>query len=102
MARKQKKSKAVKFRPTGSRVLVMFPQSDWEVGEGGFLSKTGLFGVGYRMDGIVVAVGTRDVPDGVGVGSTVYADPRTGDVLNLDGTRYHLIACRDLLAVAER
>ena len=90
------------FRPTGARVLVMFPQSDWVVGPGGFVIKTGLVGAGYRMDGMVMAVGTRDIPEGVGVGSTVYADPRLGEVVNVAGTRCHLMACRDLLAVAER
>lgn len=94
--------RATGFRPIGSRVLIMFPQSDWVVGDGGLLVKSGLVGAGFRMDGLVVAVGTRDVPDGVCVGATVYADPRRGDVLNLDGTRYHIMDCRDLEAVAEQ
>jgi len=98
----RKKAKPIKFRPTGSRVLVLFPQSDWEVGEGGFITKTGIVGAGFRMDGLVVAIGTSGIPDGVGVGSTVYADPRVGDVLKVDGTRYHIMKCDDLLAVAEQ
>lgn len=98
----KKEPKAVTFRPIGPRVLVLFPQSDWEVGTGGLLVKSGLTGVGFRMDGMVVAVGTRGIPEGVCVGSTVYADPRVGDPLNLDGTRYHIMRCDDLMAVAEQ
>lgn len=94
--------RAAKFRPLGPRVLVLFPQSDWVIGDGGLLTKSGLTGVGFRMDGMVVAVGTRGIPEGVFVGSTVYADPRVGDVLNIDGTRYHLMRCDDLAAVAEQ
>ena len=93
--------KAIRLRPIGRRVLVMFEQSDWIVGDGGFLLKTGIREAGYRMDGRVVAVGTKGIPDGVKVGSTVYADPRTGDVVNIENTRYHLLDVDSLLAVAE-
>ena len=97
---KDAKPKAVRFRPIGDRVLVMFEQSDWEV-QNGLIVKTGLVGVGYRMDGVVVAVGPK-VPKDIGVGSTVYADPRTGEIVKFDRTRYHLMRFGDLLAVAEQ
>lgn len=87
------------FRPLGSRVLVRFEQSDWEM-KNGLLVKTGLDGAGYRMDGLVVAVGPH-VPEDVGVGSTVYANPREAvDVLKIGTARYHLMEFRDLMAVA--
>lgn len=95
---KEPKAKPVRFRPIGDRVLVMFEQSDWEV-QNGLVVKTGLVGAGYRMDGLVVAVGPKVPPD-VRVGSTVYADPRTGDIVKFDRTRYHLMRFGDLLAVA--
>ena len=96
---KKAKPEGVGFRPLGDRVLVLFDQADWEV-QGGLLVKAGLTGVGYRMDGKVVAVGPR-VPADVGVGSTVYADPRTAaDVLKIGRTRYHLLRYGELLAVA--
>lgn len=92
--------KPITFRPIGPRVLVMFEQSDWVVGDGGLILKTGIKEAGFRMDGKVVAVGTKDIPEGVGVGSTVYADPRLGEVIKLEGTRYHIMRCDDLIAVA--
>ena len=98
--KKIKKGTGLGFRPLGARVLIMFEQSDWEVGPGGFITKTGLVGVGYRMDGLVVAVGTKNIPEGVGVGSTVYADPRVGEIVKIGRTRYHLMRCEDVLAVA--
>jgi co-chaperonin GroES (HSP10) len=101
MKRKTKKAKPISFRPLGARVMVLFPQADWEVGEGGFITRTGIVGSSFRMDGLVVAVGTHDIPDNIGVGSTVYADPRVGDIIKIDGTRYHLMKCTDLMAVAE-
>lgn len=102
MARKKAEKKpaegATKLRPLGDRVLVMFDQSDWKV-ERGILVQTGMFGVGYRMDGLVVAVGPR-APEGVLPGCTVYADPRTADVVSIEGTRYHLFRGDQVLAVA--
>lgn len=86
------------FRPLGDRVLVMFSQDDWRM-ENGLLVKTGIVGAGYRMDGIVVAVGPK-TPDDVAVGSTVYADPRVADVVKIGRTRYHLLPFKELLAVA--
>lgn len=88
------------FRPLGDRVLVMFSQDDWRM-ENGLLVKTGLTGAGYRMDGIVVAVGPKVPAEDVGVGATVYADPRVADVVKIGRTRYHLLPLGELMAVAE-
>lgn len=101
MPRKTKKSSggATRLRPLGDRVLVMFNQDDWIVVRG-ILVQPGMFGKSYRMDGMVVAVGPK-APEGVLPGGTVYADPRTADVVSIDGTRYHLFRGDQVLAVAE-
>jgi len=95
---KNVKKEAVKFRPLGDKVLVLFDQSDWHE-ERGLIVKSGIFGTGYRMDGLVVAAGPRVNPE-ISVGRTVYADPRTAEIVNVERTRYHLFRSADILAVA--
>jgi hypothetical protein len=73
----------------------MFPQDEWERNREGFMESTRWYGEGYRIDGIVVACGNR-VPPHICVGMTVYGDPKTGRVISMDDTRYHLMKYRDL------
>lgn len=83
------------FKPIGDNVLVMFPQGDWVPDKDGLMKQTGWYGTGYRLDGLVVAVGNR-VPTEISTGMTVYGDPKAGRVINIEGTRFHLMKYTDL------
>ena len=83
------------FKPIGDHVLVMFPQEDWEKNKEGFMQTTQWYGTGYRLDGVVIATGPR-TPAEVATGMTVYGDPRTGRVISINGTRFHLMKYADI------
>ena len=88
--------KQVRFRPLGDKVLLLFPEEDRV--EGGVIVDARL-SAGRRSDCVVVAKGRR-VPDDIGVGDTVYADPLGGIPVGLDGVRYRLMGSNEVRAVA--
>lgn len=89
------------LKPIGNDVLVMFPNGDWEENpDSGFVEFTGLYGMGHRMDGTVIAVNQHTPPE-IQVGTVVYGEPTKGRIVRIDGTTYHLMKHTDLVARAE-
>lgn len=90
----------VRLRPIGGNVLVLFPNGDWRKDDrSGFIAFDGIYGTGYRMDGIIVST-NRHTPGDLHVGTTVYGDPLKGRTVIIDGTLYHLMRTCDIEARA--
>lgn len=87
----------MRLRPVGSKLFVVFP-NDWEAKEN-LVRQNGLAGRPFRIDGVVVGVGPC-VAD-IFTGDTVYGDPRTGRVLTVDDTMYHIMDRKDLVMKAD-
>ena len=82
-------------RPLGSKVLLLFPDTDNYRDSGGVLVRQDR---DERLDAKVVAVGP-DTPPDIRVGDTVLADPWSGLVCDFGGVKYRQVPAESILAV---